>query len=682
MLTLAIPAAAIAGPRDVRYAPPPKWVTAPPTPTDGATQEGAPVRIGYYDFQTRTSDKGVESYTAYRLKLLTPEALAAGNVSVAWNPDAGDMTVHSLRIIRGGQTIDVLKGTQFRVVREEANFDAAVLSGILTAVLQVPGLAVGDELEFAATLRQRDPTLGDRIFGGTQLPAAGMTGAFRARLLWPGGLPLRWRGTSDLGLEKPQEAVGGDQVVAVELRDPPPPHFAEGAPARVNIRRLIEYTDFVDWADVSHRMLPLFETAAKLGGNSPLRAEVAKIRAVSDDPFRQMQAALKFAQDQVRYVYVGLDGGNYRPAAVDETWSRRFGDCKAKTALLLAILKELGIEAEPVLVNSRGGDGFDQRLPNPGLFDHVLVRTKVAGKSYWLDGTRMGDADIDSPSFPDLPYHWVLPLRAGAVDLEEIPQQPPRMPQFIELTQVDARAGIDKPAKADIRQYFRGVEAFSMRASLAAMSSADADRSLKTYWRQQANWVDPDKVSWTFDTKHSVLTLKLEGSGKAEWEGEAASGRTLDIAGAGFSPPARLVRPKDQDQTAPWATDYPRFRCWATVIRLPAARSGWSWDFSSKPVDRTLAGVAYWRRAGLKAGVMSTVMSRRTLKPEIGATEAIAMNDSLGGFDNKISRVEESEGTSVSHSGADMGDLTVVDWVADPSVCIAPASAAAKGGKG
>lgn len=55
--------------------------------------------------------------------------------------------------------------------------------------------------------------------------------------------------------------------------------------------------------------------------------------------------ALDLVQQQVRYVYVGLGGGTYLPASADETWNRRYGDCKGKTALLLALLGELGIAA-------------------------------------------------------------------------------------------------------------------------------------------------------------------------------------------------------------------------------------------------------------------------------------------------------------------------------------------------
>jgi len=75
----------------------------------------------------------------------------------------------------------------------------------------------------------------------------------------------------------------------------------------------------------------------------------------------------------VRYVLLAIDDGGYVPAPADTTWSRRFGDCKGKTVLLLALLRELGIDARPALVSVQGGDGLNERLPMVGAFDHVFV---------------------------------------------------------------------------------------------------------------------------------------------------------------------------------------------------------------------------------------------------------------------------------------------------------------------
>ncbi|MET0372018.1 MAG: DUF3857 domain-containing protein [Sphingobium sp.] len=394
----------------VQYGPAGGWVLPPPAPTDGATPAGATARVIYSDIQVRVTDKGDETYTAYRIKLLKPDALPVGNISTAWNPAAGGVTVHMLRIIRDGRPIDVLKSTRFTVLQREANLELAQLSGTLTAMLQTPGLQVGDEIEYAVTVRAQDPTLGDHHFGFAMLPPGGTPGAYRMRISWPAERAVRWRATPDMGEITPR-AEGGLMVLDYALRDPKSTVPTDGAPGRYNIRRLAEYSDYAGWEDISGRLWTLFDKAAVLKAGSPLGQEVARIAAASSDPAAQAAAALKLAQEQLRYVYVGLNGGNYQPASPDDSWSRRFGDCKAKTVLLLALLKGLGISAEAVMVNSAGGDGLDERLPSPLLFDHVLVRATVGGKAYWLDGTRLGDTSLEQ--LPPSPYRWALPLRPG-----------------------------------------------------------------------------------------------------------------------------------------------------------------------------------------------------------------------------------------------------------------------------
>ena len=400
----ALPAATThAAAPDVRYAPAPVWALPPPAQTEAPTPPDAPGRLIYADTQIHLGPAGEETFSAYRLKLLKPEALPAGNITVAWNPSAGEATVHYLRIIRDGHAIDVLRATKFRVIQREGGLEQSMLDGQLTATLQTPGLQVGDEIEFAATIRRRDPTLGDHSFGLTQFPLQGTPGAFRYRLLWPEARPVTLRASKDMPQSMPTIAKG-EMVVSYEVRDPSGVIVAEDAPPRYNLRRLIEYSDFATWRGVSGAIWPLFDKAARLAPTSAIRAEAARIAASTSDPVERAQAALRLVQERIRYVYVGLDGGNYTPAAADVTWERRFGDCKGKTVLLLALLHELGVSAEAMLVDAKGSDGTNEHLPTPGLFDHVLVRARIGGRSYWLDGTRLGDRYLDV--LPPPTFRW------------------------------------------------------------------------------------------------------------------------------------------------------------------------------------------------------------------------------------------------------------------------------------
>ena len=79
----------------------------------------------------------------------------------------------------------------------------------------------------------------------------------------------------------------------------------------------------------------------------------------------------KVAQERVRYVALLLDEGAYVPAGADETWERKFGDCKGKTVLLLALLDRLGIAAEPMLIST----AFDFMAANCGAGDIIHAGT-------------------------------------------------------------------------------------------------------------------------------------------------------------------------------------------------------------------------------------------------------------------------------------------------------------------
>ncbi len=469
-------AAMAATPDSVGYQPPAAWVLPPPAVKPSTLSTNAALRFDYLDNQVHITPDGTEQdYSAYRLRIMKPEGLAAGNLTLTWQPDSGGMSVHYLRLIRNGQTSNILATTKFIVLQREAQLEKSVLTGQRTATLQVPGLQVGDELELAVTINRRDAGLNDRVAGLMLFPLIGTPGTFRFRLSWPAGHPLTWRASKDLSEIEPVSSEGQTSV-SITLQDPSGPIATEGAPPRYNVRRLIEYSDFQSWPDVSRQLAPMFERAANLGAASPVKAEAAAIAARTQDPIERTQAALQMVEDRIRYVFIALNGGNYIPASADETWQRRFGDCKAKAVLLIAVLRTLGIEAEPALVNSQGGDGMDERLPGPRTFDHMIVRAVVAGKVVWLDPTRSGDRYLQNlPS----PYRWALPLVASGAALESIAPHDDGLPALISDVDIDASAGFDQDAHVHMFNILHGDQAFAIQAQLAGMTADDADRALK-----------------------------------------------------------------------------------------------------------------------------------------------------------------------------------------------------------
>lgn len=481
--------------------------------------------------------EGQQHYSGYRVKILHPNALQMGNLSIAWNPASGAPMVHAIRIHRGDESIDILEKASFEILRREDQLEQAKLDGTLTAVLRVADLRVGDELEFNVTTRSSDPTLGKNDAGLLYLSPNPLPGRFRLGLSWDEGYEPKVKMTGDMS------AIAARRDRAIEFRFDNPGAFnaPKDAPPRYTWQRVVEYSDFSDWAAISRLLAPLFDKAAKFADQSPLKLEASRIASAHALPFDRARAALKLVQQDVRYIYVGLNGGNLTPASSEDSWKRRYGDCKGKTALLLGLLAELGIKAEAVLASNAGSDdGLDERLPSAALFDHVLVRAQIDGKSYWLDGTL---PPVAMPSIiPVPPYRWILPLSTQGRSIERLAWQPQEVPDEINLYEIDAREGFDKQARITSTTIVRGSKGLQQQMELSAVTSGQ----LLDAFRQEAigdTWQVIDDVKWRFDEPAQASILTIIGKGTVDWDDDGDGAKSLSLPGGGFSPPRNGFEP-------------------------------------------------------------------------------------------------------------------------------------------
>jgi len=663
--------AAYADNAQVQRGPVPDWVVQSEplaVPTDAA----GGVFIRRQDTEVNLDGQGQAVYTGYRLKILHPNALQLGNLSIAWNPAAGPPIVHAIKIYRDGKATDVLQQTAFEILRREEQLEAAKLDGILTAVLRVPDLRVGDELEFGATIRTTDPTLGRNDAGVLLLPPEPSSGRFLLRVSWDeGSKPL-------LKMSPDMAKVANHGARAVEYRFDNPPLLAlpKDAPPRYLWQRTVEYSTFADWPALSRRFAPLFAAASKLDAKTPLKQEAARIAAAYSAPLDRAAAALKLVQQDIRYVYVGLNGGNLTPVAAGETWLRRYGDCKGKTALLLGLLRELGIEAQAVLVNnSRADDGFDERLPSPQMFDHVLVRAMIGGKDYWLDGTLPAVAAHDMA--PAIPYQWVLPLTEHGSALERLEWKPAERPDQINLHEIDARAGFDQPARITSTTIARGIDGLQQEAQFSALTPAQ----LLGAFRQRAvgdTWQSIDDVKWHYDQKARASVLTISGTGMVDWNDDGDGGKSLALPGGGFTPPEKRVRSAEQDQNVPFYNK-PEYDCRVTTVRLPATTREGQWSHKAD-INTQMFGRTYYRAFEMRGGTLRMVRGARIEQKEVDAASARRDNGRITSFDNSMAWITyDPDGRKpADRTNRPVPATYEINWAADHVPCLPVSVADAK----
>lgn len=601
-------------------ASPPAWVK-PVAPAPAPPRTDAAILTLLGDQQVSVGADKMTTYVHAAFIIQTPQGLDAGNLSFAWRADLDTLTVHKIRIRRGSEEIDVLaSGQAFTVARREPKLENAALDGVLTANIQPEGLQVGDTLEFAYSVTSRDPTLkGHAEFAGAAWNGVPVERA-HFRMEWPATRTMRFSTSPSLPKIKTVRS-GSLQSAEITLEKLQPVVLPKGAPPRFQIGRLLQATDFAGWNDLSRLLAPLYAEAAAIPAAGPLRIELERIKAQSADPVVRAEAALALVQDRVRYVALAMGVGGLVPTTAETTWARRFGDCKAKTVLLLALLKELGIAAEPVAVSLAFGDGLNERLPMAGNFDHVIVRANVAGRTVWMDGTRTGDLVLDKIAVPAL--GWGLPLTTAGSDLVRLVPPPLAEPGMETLLELDAREGISLPAPAKAETIIRGDDAVSVNLQLGNLSGAPRDQALRGYWKTRYDFIDPKSVSVAFDAKARELRLRMDGTARMDW---SSGTYWTDETGVGYK--ADFSREGASDRAAPYGVPYPFYTRMVERIMLPP---GFAADTMSRApdVDETVAGLQLRRFASFKDDVFTIETTQRAVAPEFPASEAPAAEKRL-----------------------------------------------------
>lgn len=602
------------------FGPPAGWVKTSAIPQASAQNETA-LQVLLLDRQMRFSGRAQEFYVDNAARIQKPQGLAqVGTVSFSWNPETDTVTVHKMRILRGDKVIDVLaSGQKFSIARRETNLEYAMLDNTLTAIIQPAGLEVGDVLEIAYTMRRDDPVLD----GTAEAIIGGWSGTPISRLhvqaLWPESEAMTWRALD--GLTGVQERrSGGDTALEVLVDDVQPVVQPKGAPVRFMVDPRIELSNFGSWSKVAAHFAPLYERATTLSAHSPLRAEIARMQAASSDPKERAALALRLVEDQVRYVFLGMNDGGFVPADVDITWSRRFGDCKAKTVLLLALLRALGIQAEPVLVSTKLGDRLTATLPMYQLFDHVLVRAIIGGKAYWLDGTRLGDRALDD--VPVYDYHWGLPLGSKDSQLVKIEPSAPKTPLVDVATRVDATAGLRAAAPFHIEMITRGSAGITLNLQLSNLTANQLTEALRNYWSKIYPAAKVDSVSAIYDQQALAERLVMDGTVPLDWVDNRYHATGLDV---GYE--ADFERPPGPNRDAPFAIPYPMYVHSTETLQLP--NGGIGFRLEGDDVNQTIAGMEYHRHAKLDGAVFSGEMSQLSVVTEISAAEATAAQQTL-----------------------------------------------------
>ncbi len=430
------------------------------------------------DMQVHLDGEQGSRYRRIVAKALTAKGLESlANLEFEFDPSHEELILNSVSVVRKGRVIPKLKDAEIRILQRETELDYLVFDGSMSANIFLEDVRVGDLVDYEYTVVGRNPVFAGRDFGAASLEFSVPVARIHVRLLHPMGRPLQWA-SRPKSVKPGTSIVDGQQQLVWDLRDVPARHVDGDSPGWYDPYAAAYWSEYPDWSAVVDWALPLYAVPKP---NAELQEAIDEIKAGHADAAARTQAALNYVQSEIRYLAVSLGAGSHAPNAPEVVLKRRFGDCKDKTLLLLTMLRQLGIDANPALVNTSMRRGLRERLASPGVFDHVLVQARVDGQSYWLDPTRMTQkgqlGDIHQPDF-DL----ALPLKSGSRGLVAMGDPSARVARKEVRVQIDARSGFDQAVGFTVTTTSKGAFAERTRADLADTGSEEMQRSFLKFY--------------------------------------------------------------------------------------------------------------------------------------------------------------------------------------------------------
>jgi len=636
---------------------PPAWVLDAPL----ATPEQLPVEQlsgGVYyllhDHQMRVGEaREVENFYRSRIQVLNVDGIDdVSQPTVEFAPEYEHVTLHTVQVYRGGRVIDQLSRERVKVLQREAQLEDQMYTGTLSLNLILDDIRVGDIVEYSYTITGHNPAFSGR-FGryyklGWSLPVHHA----RTRLLWPAGRHLAVRTFN----EAPPPAIrerGAQREYLWEAHDVPALQVEADIPDWYDPFPNVQVSEYRDWQELVAWALPHYRVPATL--SPALQQEVDRIAAAHPKAPERVTAALRFVQDEVRYMGLENGMGSYIPHPPDEVLQRRFGDCKDKTLLLRTLLSHLGIDAAPAFVNTYYGPVLDTQLPSPTLFDHVIVRVELDGRPYWLDPTeRQQRGPLETLDQPD--YGFALVVAEGS--RAPVSMRRPVGDTFDEeiFISLDLSGGVEAPARYTARTVFSAGQADGMRRRLATVSRAQLQTDyLEFYTRTYPTARIDKKMEVEDDTAANRLTIVEHYTIPGIWE-EAEEEERFEVLVEPSELYGYLDDPGAMARTMPYAISHPVRLRQHIVVNLPS-----DWDVENELETIENAVFRYRKSFDYYPDDRRMVFDYRyvTLKDHVLPEELAAYSADLKRLDDLTGDTLYYNPNGAAESASPFGDLNV-----------------------
>jgi len=322
------------------------------------------------------------------IKLFTERGIRDNSeVAVPFNSRTQNIEINLARtILSDGSEIHAAEDA-FNDVTPPGLLSYKLFSDTMWKIVSMPALQKDVIIEYQATVEDAKLQGVDSkgwFWGGISFQTTSPILMSKYHLRVPKDLKFKWK-TYNCDI-KPTVSDNGEATVYSWTYDATPAIQPEiGMASLEDVIPKFSYSSVPSWDEVAEWYNKLAKD--RYEASDEIKALADELTSDLTEREDKIKAIYHFVASQIRYLGIEYGVGAYQPKHAKDVLKYRYGDCKDKTTLMISMLRYLGINAFPVMINIFPHEKIDVDMPSPGQFNHVIaLSTDVAEVTRLRDG--------------------------------------------------------------------------------------------------------------------------------------------------------------------------------------------------------------------------------------------------------------------------------------------------------
>jgi hypothetical protein len=600
----------------INISPTANWIKPLPLPIKQSIQAND-INNGYYyilqDEQINIETKQYYYHYAYKI---TSEAGVqnASELSLYYNPAYEKFALHHIRVFRDGKYIDKTKSSGLKEIQRESGFEEHLYNETMSVIAVLKDIKPGDVVEYDYTTTGENPIFEGKFYYNYYFSYNYELLHGSLRLLKPLNRKINAK-IHNTTLKPNTTIYNNNEEIIYEVKNQKGFEIDKSIPNSYFPYYSIELSEYNDWQKINEWSTKIFSFQEK--NSEKLTAKINGIKKLSTNKNEQIISALRFVQNEIRYMGFEIGVNSHKPAAPNKVIDQGYGDCKDKSTLLCKILNEIGIKAYPALVNSSSIDDPNYNLISPRIFNHCIVKVEIDDKTHWFDPTiSYQGGNIDNYFTPN--YKFALVIGGTANQLEKMPENSRARVEVKDDFKIKDFSG---NAEFTTKTIYYGTEADNMRNSFANTGIKDMQENFIDFYKKFFPEISSAKDIKIEDDKiNNTITLYEYYSIKKFWLYPDSANKTYKES----SVYAYMINEKINsysatlaDRTMPLYLEFPLHIIEKIHMEMPD-----DWEIENETIDKSNAFIKFIFKKIQSKNIIDLEFEYKTLSDQIPANKA------------------------------------------------------------